>query len=678
LESLTQITNEINNQRQSFRYPLEQLSGFRFESTMVLHGGEALLFKQSPREVLNPTKPEHRKKFFEIIDKRIDDELNQHTAMVSQRTRSITESIHRETDLSKTLREVKSQQRNSESPDFPIQSFGALGASAISIQQATTGVYQSYQALQHALDAINDEKNYSLEIDGINQDVLQKSRDTLTRWANEQKNIAANRVYLSSTNVSVGTGFEVGGGAEGVTWSNQVSLNVSTNPFQTGLAENGRQEVANQLRRDLETEAFRASAAQRERVAGLKKTLNALWREFDSQLLRLGQSLLELEQARNDYALKRATLASLVEDWAADRKQAGMKFEAYADQCVQRETSRLDADESLRDAVKSCYLAAKAFQYIWVERYSNPVTVMGTGTDVVLPKRFSPFTYPESILGARDANELRNFLEALYEWHKVLASGLRGSPRGNEVRFTKMISLRKQILGFDENIIRPDDTFNKPNEVRDRRDARIREFRDWLKRQQFEADGQPASLAFEFATEIDSDAMFSRDEWNQKIKRIGVNFLGDQLPAAAPTVSLTQSGVVSVRRFPPAFQNIERYSLSGYGLNEFDDAFTRPAEQRTYDKISEVQIQASRRDFLENPERTMSSALVDMSVAADRWAFLMTFRDPSNRLPNGRPFPIDNLEDIEFIFMYSFNHPDEDLATQIRLQRERLTSAIRR
>ena len=54
----------------------------------------------------------------------------------------------------------------------------------------------------------------------------------------------------------------------------------------------------------------------------------------------------------------------------------------------------------------------------------------------------------------------------------------------------------------------------------------------------------------------------------------------------------------------------------------------------------------------------MSSALVDMSVAADRWAFFMNFNDQANRWNSDErtePFPIRRLSDVEFIFMYSFN-----------------------
>ena len=242
-----------------------------------------------------------------------------------------------------------------------------------------------------------------------------------------------------------------------------------------------------------------------------------------------------------------------------------------------------------------------------------------------------------------------------------------------------MISLRRDILELNEFVLRPADTgvaSLKENTIA-RQKKRIEEFRDWLERQIYEERNQLSALAFEFATEIDTDKYFSRDEWNQKILRIGVNFIGDKLPAASPTVSLTQSGTVSVRRFPPTFQNIERYSLSGYGLNEFEDVFGRPAEQRTYDKISEVQIQASRKDFLKDPERTMSSALVDMSVAADRWALFMNFSDPANQKKNGKPFPIRRLTDIEFIFMYSFNHPSDDLALQLQKEWNRLAQAIR-
>lgn len=237
-----------------------------------------------------------------------------------------------------------------------------------------------------------------------------------------------------------------------------------------------------------------------------------------------------------------------------------------------------------------------------------------------------------------------------------------------------MISLRRDILGLDEYILRPTD--DGTSTLNDRRKDRLSEFRDWLEVRLYEQRGSLSAFAFQFATDIDSDKYFPRDEWNQKILRIGINFVGDHLPVASPSVSLTQSGTVSVRRFPPVFGNIERYSLSGYGLNEFEEVFGRPAEQRTYDKITEVQIQASRRDFLKAPEQTMSSALVDMSVAADRWAFFMNFNDPANRLRSGDPFPIRRLTDVELIFMYSFNHPRDDLAVQLQHEVKRFASSI--
>ncbi|HEY0980860.1 hypothetical protein, partial [Schlesneria sp.] len=203
LSALTQISAEIDKQRQSFRSPLEQLSGFRFYADKVEHAGKPLEFQPGPPPVpLNPSLPEHQEAFFRIVDERVETELKRHAEEVSRRTRSVSESIHRETDLSQTRRELANQQAATGSKDLPIQSFGALGASAISIQQATTAVYQSYQALQHALDAINDEKNYVLELDGINQQALQSSRKVLTDWAEEQKNLAAEQVFLSSTNVS--------------------------------------------------------------------------------------------------------------------------------------------------------------------------------------------------------------------------------------------------------------------------------------------------------------------------------------------------------------------------------------------------------------------------------------------------------------------------------------------
>lgn len=680
LLSFGQIVAEINSQRQSFRYPLERLSGFRFESNKVLHRGNTLQIKikSEDGEVeivdLNPSNREHREQFFAEVDNRISKKLIEHFKNISQRTKSITESIHSEqgkNNILRSIEKVDNPPKSIQTEYLSLDSFGALGGNAIDIQKALTAVSQAHQALKHELERILDEHQYASDLDGIDQEELNTTKSALQNWAREEERLASDQVKYSSTNISDSVGVTISNTGGGVSFSQSISIN----PFATELAQTEKDRVRSQFEKEILLTNARLDRDARKRAAGLQKTLNELFRGFEQKAGTLQQALLELEAARNAYAMNRTMLESLVEDWAAAKEQALEQFEGYAAQCIQRESSRIDADQSLSDAVKACYLASKAMQYVWVERYSNPVTVMGTGTDVVLPKdSFRPFTNPESVLGARDANELRDFLEALYFWHNTLGSGLRGSPRGNEVAFSKMISLRRDMLEMNEYIARPTDGTLSLSE---RRRNRIEDFQLWLEKQLYEQRGELSALAFQFATEIDTDKYFSRDEWNQKILRIGINFLGDQLPAASPSISLTQSGVVSVRRFPPIFENIERYSLSGYGLNEFEEVFGRPAEQRTYDKISEVQIQASRRDFLNAPERTMSSALVDMSVAADRWAFYMNFNDPSNRMNSGEPFPIRRLTDIEFIFMYSFNHPSDELATQLRREWDRLASSIR-
>ncbi|WP_339734880.1 hypothetical protein [uncultured Gimesia sp.] len=680
LLSFGQIAAEINNQRQSFRYPLEQLSGFRFETQKVKHRGKTLTIKQkieNGHEIevdLDPSNPEHRAQFFAEVDRRIATVLKLHFDDISRRTKSITESIHSEQGVRNARRLIAKADASSKSinaTQLSVDSFGALGGSAIEIRKAMTAVSQAYESLNHELERILDEQQYANDLNGIDQDEFNTTKQVLKAWARDQEKLASDQVKFSSTTISDSAGVTISNTGGGVSFSQ----GRSRNPLEQKLADARKEEVRKQVDKDILLSNARLNRDAKVRAAGLQKTLNELFRSFEQRVGTLQQALLELDAAQNAYAMNRSMLESLVEDWAAAKEKALEQFEGYAAQCVQRESSRIDADQSLSDAVTACYLASKAMQYVWVERYSNPVTVMGTGTDVVLPKKaFRPFTNPESVLGARDANELRDFLEAIYVWHNTLGSGLRGSPRGNEVAFTKMISLRRDILGMDEYVIRPTDSSLPLSE---RRRLRMDEYRNWLEKQLYEQRGDLSAFAFQFATEIDTDKFFSRDEWNQKILRIGVNFLGDQLPAASPSISLTQSGVVSVRRFPPIFGNIERYSLSGYGLNEFEDVFGRPAEQRTYDKISEVQIQASRRDFLKDPDRTMSSALVDMSVAADRWAFFMNFSDPSNRMNSGKPFPIRNLTDIEFIFMYSFNHPSDDLAIQLRREWDRLASSIR-
>ncbi len=459
LLSLGRIANEIGSQRQSFRYPLEQLSGFRFEANEVKYRGKTMMITLKEGEdpvKLDPLNLEHRAQFFAEVDLRIGTVLKAHFNEISRRTRSTTESIHNEQGEPDVNRIAAAGTTNEGQDDLTLagsltlDSFGALGGNAIEIQKALTAINQTHEAMKDDLERILDEKLYAAQLDGIDQQALNATKDTLRDWAMKQQVLAAAGVMFSATSANVSSG------------SSGFSVGVSTNPTADLLADAEVLKVENQLNRELLLEDARLDAEAQKRAAGLQLRIREIFRSFRIKAGSMKQTLLDLEAARNAYAMNRSLLESLVEDWAAAKHLAAEQFEGYAAQCVQRESSRIEADQSLADAVTACYLASKAMQYVWVERYSNPVTVTGTGTDVVLPKKeFRPFTNPESVLGARNANELRDYLEALYVWHNTLASGLRGSPRGNEVRFTKMISLRRDMLGMDEHVVRPEDSLIK-------------------------------------------------------------------------------------------------------------------------------------------------------------------------------------------------------------------------
>ena len=271
------------------RYPLEQLSGFRFETNEAKHRGQTLMVEQDGKSVkLDATKTEHRAQFFKELDQRIESELQKQFDEISKRTQSITETIQKQRSTDRTAAALEKEKSKDVTADkLSVASFGALGSSAIEIQQSLTAVQQAYLSLEQSLDRIQDEKNYAAELDGINKEEFYKTKSELQRWANEQKKLAAQQVTFSSTNVSVS------GGTSGF------STSVSTNPMQGALADARKNEVGNQVRKDLVLAEARVDSQKKERAVGLQKTLNELFRDFEAKVGTLIQSLLALEQAKN-------------------------------------------------------------------------------------------------------------------------------------------------------------------------------------------------------------------------------------------------------------------------------------------------------------------------------------------------------------------------------------------
>ena len=236
-------------------------------------------------------------------------------------------------------------------------------------------------------------------------------------------------------------------------------------------------------------------------------------------------------------------------------------------------------------------------------------------------------------------------------------NSLRGNPRGrDDIRFSEFISLRQDILGFS------DEFKNKKQTVDQVRRTNLELFRKWVHSHTRRDEDGWTDLEFEFATEIDSPRMFAINEWNQKIFRIGVGFRGSDLGVTQPMVELTQGGTASYRRFPPFPPPgvIERMSLSGLGTKELEDVQKRPAEQRTYVKVSAL-LNPSKTEFEADREHKMKDGLQELSVAADRWTFHLDRKsDPANK-----SFPIHEVSDIVFLVQYTFNHPAEIVGTAL-------------
>ncbi|MDB5352128.1 MAG: hypothetical protein JWN86_3375 [Planctomycetota bacterium] len=394
-------------------------------------------------------------------------------------------------------------------------------------------------------------------------------------------------------------------------------------------------------------------------------------------LMEQARAFLEVQQAQNRVVQSQAILENmlteterLLEDWASTKQGAAEVYLRYPTFRIERDQAIHRAEQSFQRAREAAYFAAKALQYEWAgEEFSNPIGNRGSGIDVPLKPGYEPFARTESLFGAKDTLELRDFLKALYDWHdKMSTNSLRGNPRANQAAFAQPISLRQNLLGYH------DELKNDGQDIDSVRRKNLELFRNWLRAHTERDKDGVAHLRFEFATEIDSRRMFAWDEYNQKILRIGVGFRGGDLGVVRPMAQIAQGGTASLRRYPPSPPPgiNERVSLSGLGTKELGDVLTRQAEQRTYVKVLAL-LNPGAKDFEFDQKGIMQAGLQELSVAADRWTFHLNMSDPANK-----SFPLDQVSDILFVIEYTFNHPSTLVGESLRVEGARLDPLTRR
>jgi hypothetical protein len=608
-DSLQVLRRELGSQREAFRKPLEQLTGLKIlDDGSVFRDQNALDFKISTAE--------GRERFMQYV-----------RANINGNMRALFDDMVKARRLSTTQVDLGGLPQVPEGDRKPV---GDIGVQILELRAANLAL----------LEQIENVKSYPEKIRIEQQRVGKIAR--------------ARR----------GNGAAVGALQVAMGFANSMSISFGRGPptlnFHPGSIVSGFASAEiTQLETDLQITIDDANSD-----AIIKNLLLEQRRAYDG--IRQAENRVLQAQAVLDNMLVRTS--GLLEDWAKSRQGAADVYFRYPMFRVERDQAIVRADQSFQRAREACYFAAKGLQYEWVEAYSNPIASFGSASGESLPVGYDQFARIDSVFSARDTLQLKDFLGALYQWHTRLSTnGRRGSPR-QQKRFTKLISLRQDLWGYNDRLKGNDQS---KEEIREKNISLFRQrIQKHLKR---DDRGRITDLAFEFSTEIDSNRMFATDEWNQKILRMGIGLRGVDLGDTNPAVQITQGGVASLRKFPPKFNVVERLSLSGLGTDSLRQVFNRPAEQRTYRKITKVLLNPSREDYTDNEEKNMDGGLAELSVAADRWTFHLDMADPANK-----DFPVRNLTDILFIFRYTFNHPPTALGDALQREQAKLSNVSRR
>ncbi len=289
------------------------------------------------------------------------------------------------------------------------------------------------------------------------------------------------------------------------------------------------------------------------------------------------------------------------------------------------------AEASFETAMTDVYYAAKALEYLWSEKYNNPVPRLGGGLPEALSASYDPYVRAESVFTAKFAHQiapnLNDFMDALQAWDLKMRQ-MRGPANQSG---TVLLSMRKDILGFNTE----DDAYDK---------LLFKNFIDENRTEGLNPNND--DLIFEFSMQIGDEQLFPALP-NLKIKDIRINLVSDSSrsirggmnsnPAQVDLVMMDES---NMRTFFADFPTD-------------DDILTLSLESgRTLDKSPFIAVVESKIDNYSYPEATPNTQLADHSPACNRWVLRIKMNRGANQ-----ELLLDHMEDIEIQVTYQYGKP---------------------
>lgn len=612
LVSIDRLRQELQSQRDRFATPLRDLTGIEVTVPVLVKnadGSDRQFFIVHADKIKAAAE---RRALGHFLRDRVSNSMRQFaTSLVESQLLSIDElqsSTGDANPLSGTWQDLATT-------TVQTQPVGQIGQQLLQIREAQLVLLQQRKALKDFAERIRIEWDYANEVVMIVEGGQKKIADNL--WWSRM-----------ADSVSVSYNFP--------------KVSVSIQPFAMMSADRQKENTLINMR--IQNDSLKAETKRR----------------VEQLLLDQMQSYYEVQKAAIRLAKEHAALQSqlaqidwLIESWAQSREEASTVFEQYPAFLMYRDEAEVKAEKAFNIALEKCYNAARALEYQWTESFQNPVR--GRAKDITL-SGYEQFTKTDSLLGARTANDLKLFLDALVAWHNELYRQ-RGGAGGER---PKIISVREQILGLTAE--------NKDKAA----------FTKWIREHLIFEGDKPVGLLFQFSTAGDflkpmddySTLLFPAREWNQKISSIAVRIDGDRHynpknEGELPQVELVPGGISFVRRFPADGDVFETYDLRGLGP-ESSEGFRlkmmlgkKPDidSYRAYMKIPArtnqefVYYSYTRKDDFEAAKRREDR----IGVACTTWTFLIDRKyEPAN-------FGLDfeQIRDIRIAINYVYNRdPD--------------------
>jgi hypothetical protein len=488
---------------------------------------------------------------------------------------------------------------------------GQMGLQILAIEEATIAARQSYKTLEQIPEKIRIEESRN-----------NQTASLITNNGYQFSALSVAETMLSSVNVSFSQSTSFSVGPTGPSSSISFSKNVSINPLAPLLATvRGRRDILN--------------AMQQSQIRGIDSAATIkqlLLEQAQAQIAveRAGK-ILEQENTRLDELW--AEFQRTVRNYVADREDMSSAYFTNPAYRLDRDQLTEAAEITFESAMVESYYAAKALEYLWSEKFNNPVNRLDGGLPEPLAPTYDPYVRAESIFSVKFAEikspNLDQYLDALQAWDVKMRDGLR-VPEGQNSSET--VSIRKNVLGYDGM----DEEYNRLL------------FKDFIAKHRVDGlNPDNPDLIFEFALEIGDEKLFP-DHPNIKVEKILINLV------SSPERSIAGSGTTS----EPA--KVDLIMLDEANVRTFfaeyptdDDILTYDLEQgRNLEKSTFYATVDATIDGWSDPLPYDNIQLANHSPAVTRW----TLRMKMNR-GNNQYLRLEQIDDVEITIFYRFGKP---------------------